>query len=73
MTRLFFAKIHGDEPEYTAWSVERKFVFSENAYGWEMISQELLGDTPIPPMNEPTNRAGFPFARWVSHLVFINF
>lgn len=53
-TKLYYDKIHGDEPDYTAWVSDRRFVFENGAAGWELVSQELLGDQGPAPVNEPT-------------------
>ena len=55
LTRLYYDRIHGDEPDYTAWSVERKFVFIMKEQGWSLLYQELLNSNEfsIPPLNEP--------------------
>ena len=54
-TRLYYDKIQGDEPEYTAWSVERKFIFIMKEQGWSLLYQGLLNSNEfsIPPLNEP--------------------
>ena len=54
-TRLYFARIHGGGPEYTAWAVVRKFVFENDGNVWNLLSQGLLNDVGIPPLNESTN------------------
>jgi hypothetical protein len=55
-TRLYFAGVRGDEPEFTAWIAEREFVFEKCAEGWILTSQRLLLDEDgIPPLNEPAN------------------
>lgn len=53
-SRLYYAKIRGDEPDYTAWVVQRRFVFINGAAGWELVSQQLLNNNGPAPANEPT-------------------
>ena len=53
-TKLYYAKIHVNEPDYTAWISHRRFVFANGAAGWELVSQELLNNGDPVPVNEPT-------------------
>jgi hypothetical protein len=53
-TKLYYEKIRGDEPEYTAWVVNRKFIFEKGRNGWGLVSQKLLNDFGPAPINEPT-------------------
>jgi len=52
-TKLYYEKIRGDEPDYTAWVSHRRFVFSKSTTGWELVSQELLNENGPAPKNEP--------------------
>jgi deoxycytidylate deaminase len=52
-TKLYYEKIRGDEPDYTAWVTHRRFVFSKGTTGWELVSQELLNSNGPAPKNEP--------------------
>ena len=54
-TKLYYEKILGDEPEYTAWVTEREFVFEKGSQGWSLQSQRLLNDQGPAPINEATN------------------
>jgi hypothetical protein len=57
LTILYYEAIRGDEPEDTAWAVNRTFVFERNMQNWELVSHRLLiDDNSIPPINEPINR-----------------
>lgn len=53
-TKLYYEKIRGDEPEYTAWVVNRQFIFEKSRNGWVLVSQKLLNDFGPAPINEPT-------------------
>lgn len=52
-SKLYYAKINGDEPEYTAWKALRQFVFEKSGEVWELVSHELIDRGPA-PINEPT-------------------
>jgi hypothetical protein len=54
LTTLFYEKINGDEPDCTAWDVEREFVFQNDSQGWTLVSQQLINDTESVPTNEAT-------------------
>lgn len=54
LTKLYYKKIHGNEPEYTAWSDSRRFVFQKNESGWELIEQKLLNDNGPAPIIDST-------------------
>lgn len=53
-TKLYYAKIRGEEPDYTAWVAQRRFVFANGLAGWELVSYELLNGNGPAPVNEPT-------------------
>lgn len=53
-SKLYYEKIRGDEPDYTAWVAQRRFVFLNGATGWELVSQELLNNSDLVPITEPT-------------------
>ena len=54
-TELYYKKVTGEEPEYTAWVSERQFIFEKLPTGqWNLISQQLLNPYGPTPMNEPT-------------------
>ncbi|MBT9147297.1 MAG: hypothetical protein DDT32_01051 [Syntrophomonadaceae bacterium] len=53
-SKLYYAKIRGDEPDFTAWVVQRRFVFVNGEAGWELVSQQLLNNNGQAPVNEPT-------------------
>ena len=54
-TELYYKKVTGEEPEYTAWVSERQFIFEKLPTGqWNLISQQLLNPNGPTPMNEPT-------------------
>ncbi|MBP3041711.1 amidase domain-containing protein [Bacillaceae bacterium Marseille-Q3522] len=55
-TKLFYKKVRGDEPEYTAWVSERQFVFEKGNSSWKLVSQKLLDDSGPAPINEPTGK-----------------
>lgn len=52
-TELYYKKLMGDEPEYTAWVSDRQFVFKQSPSGeWYLISQELVNPYGPAPINE---------------------
>lgn len=53
-TKLYYEKVFGDEPDYTAWSVKREFVFQKDSEGWTLQSQRLLDKDGVLPPNEAT-------------------
>ena len=53
-SKLYYKKIHGDEPEYTAWVVEREFIFAKDSQGWTLLSQQLINELYPAPINEAT-------------------
>jgi hypothetical protein len=56
-TTLTYAKIKGDEPEYTAFAVDRQFTFALRPDGrWVLDGERRLNDGPA-PVNEPTGAA----------------
>jgi len=50
LTRLFFP----DRDWYTAWSVEREFIFTRTSQGWTLVAHGLLGSGKLPPPNDPS-------------------
>ncbi|HEY3263489.1 MAG TPA: hypothetical protein VGJ95_24985 [Pseudonocardiaceae bacterium] len=51
-TTLFRKRIHGDEPEYTAYQASRTFDFARDGGRWVLTDQRLTGDGPV-PVTEP--------------------
>jgi len=53
-TKLYYAKVTGLEPEFTAFAAHRRFVFAREADGgWVLESESRLEDGPA-PINEAT-------------------
>ncbi|MCD8255354.1 MAG: amidase domain-containing protein [Oscillospiraceae bacterium] len=50
--KLYYDQITGEEPEFTAWKAVRNFEFERNGSTWQFVSQQLVGDGPV-PSNEP--------------------
>lgn len=53
-TRLTYAKLLGDEPDYTEFVTDRRFTFTRDAAGWVLESQGLSSKEAPAPINEPT-------------------
>lgn len=53
-TTLDYAKIRGDEPAYTAYSVDRAFTFALVGSRWELVEQRLVGADSMAPVTEPS-------------------
>lgn len=51
-TKLHYARVHGDEPAYTAFQVEREFVFKKGTKGLVLEDVQYTGEG-LPPINEP--------------------
>ncbi|REJ20812.1 MAG: hypothetical protein C6W54_19195 [Bacillaceae bacterium] len=53
-TELYYKKITGEEPEYTAFVSDRQFYFEKTPTGeWKLISQRLVNPYGPVPINEP--------------------
>jgi hypothetical protein len=52
-TEFDYAKIHGDEPPFTAHSVERNFTFTQVGGEWVLESVALVHPDGVLPVNEP--------------------
>lgn len=60
-TRLNYEKVHGDEPEYTAFGVVRDFSFIRASQRWVLHSVRLVESDGVAPINEvahPSNGPG---------------
>ncbi|MER3462064.1 MAG: hypothetical protein C4342_03400, partial [Armatimonadota bacterium] len=53
-TTLTYAKLVGDEPDYTEFVTGRDFRFARDASGWVLQSQSLSSQEGPAPINEPT-------------------
>lgn len=56
-TTLTYKKVVGDEPDFTAFVVERQFHFTRDAAGWVLVSHGLTDQAAPPPINEPYSSA----------------
>jgi hypothetical protein len=56
-TTLDYLKIRGDEPPYTAYSVEREFTFAAVGDAWQLTGQRILGPDGLAPVTEPSSDA----------------
>lgn len=54
-TRLYYERIHGEEPEFMSWTSERQFVFELGQQGWALVDHQLLNAYGPAPMNEAAN------------------
>lgn len=51
-TEFVYAKIHGDEPGFTAFRTQRDFVFRRSSNGWRITDVRLMTDVGPLPVNE---------------------
>lgn len=68
-SKLYYAKINGGEPEYTAWKALRQFVYKRSGEAWELVSQALIDEGPA-PINEPTGVTEIQMRNALSGLEF---
>ena len=70
-TKLYYVKVFGDEPDYTAWVVEREFIFRQGMEGWVLQSQRLINENAILPPNEATGVATIDMLQAVDQAVHV--
>lgn len=51
-SRLYYAKVHGDEPDFTAFRVERELRFVRRNNGWVLDDAQLANPDGVAPINE---------------------
>lgn len=51
-SRIYYVKVHGDEPDFTEFRVERDFFFVRQSNGWALDHVQLANPEGVAPINE---------------------